>query len=117
MGSPKSNAAAPAAATSTEAEEAKVNEVETTAEEVTAEATAEETTAETAVATVETAEVQEAEVIPSGVFVAEDGTELEFAVKHFIYDRKKYTVEEALANAPEVLEALYQANSFIFKKL
>ena len=61
--------------------------------------------------------VNEAEVIPSNIFVAEDGTQVEFAVKHFIHARRKYTVEEAVAEIPEILQELYERNSFIFKKV
>ena len=61
--------------------------------------------------------VNEAEVIPSNIFVAEDGTQVEFAVKHFIHARKKYTVEEAVAEIPEILQELYDRKSFIFKKV
>jgi hypothetical protein len=60
--------------------------------------------------------VNETEVIASDVFVAEDGTEVEFAVKHFIYKKRNYTVEEAVAEIPEALQELYERNSFIFKK-
>jgi hypothetical protein len=59
----------------------------------------------------------EAEVIPSNIFVAEDGTQVEFAVKHFIYGKRKYTVEEAVAEIPEGLQELYDRKSFIFKKV
>jgi len=58
----------------------------------------------------------EVEVIPSNVFVAIDGTEVEFAVQHFIYKKRKYTVEEAVAEIPEDLQDLYDRKSFIFKK-
>ena len=61
--------------------------------------------------------VNEAEVIPSNIFVAEDGTQVEFAVKHFIHAKRKYTVEEAVAEIPEVLQEFYERNSFIFKKV
>ena len=61
--------------------------------------------------------VNEAEVIPSNIFVAEDGTQVEFAVKHFIHAKRKYTVEEAVAEIPEVLQEFYDRNSFIFKKV
>lgn len=61
--------------------------------------------------------VNEAEVIPSNIFVAEDGTQVEFAVKHFIYGKRKYTVEEAVAEIPEALQELYDRKSFIFKKV
>lgn len=61
--------------------------------------------------------VNEAEVIPSNIFVAEDGTQVEFAVKHFIYGKRKYTVEEAVAQIPEGLQELYDRKSFIFKKV
>ena len=57
------------------------------------------------------------EVIPSNVFIAEDGTEVEFAVQHFIYNKKKYTVEEAVAEVPEALQELFERKSFIFKKV
>lgn len=59
----------------------------------------------------------EAEVIPSNIFVAEDGTQVEFAVKHFIFGKRKYTVEEAVAEIPEGLQELYDRKSFIFKKV
>jgi hypothetical protein len=59
----------------------------------------------------------EAEVIPSNIFVAEDGTQVEFAVKHFIFGKRKYTVEEAVAEIPEGLQELYNRKSFIFKKV
>lgn len=59
----------------------------------------------------------EAELIPSNIFVAEDGTQVEFAVKHFIYGKRKYTVEEAVAEIPEGLQELYERKSFIFKKV
>ncbi len=66
----------------------------------------------------EKAEVSnEAEVIPSNIFVAEDGTQVEFAVKHFIFGKRKYTVEEAVAEIPEGLQELYERKSFIFKKV
>ena len=61
--------------------------------------------------------VNEAEVIPSNIFVAEDGTQVEFAVKHFIFGKRKYTVEEAVAEIPEGLQELYERKSFIFKKV
>ena len=66
---------------------------------------------------VEAEVVNEAEVIPSNIFVAEDGTQVEFAVKHFIYDKRKYTVEEAVVEIPEALQELYDRKSFIFKKV
>lgn len=59
----------------------------------------------------------EAEVIASNVFVAEDGTQVEFAVQHFIFRKRKYTVEEAVAEIPEALQELYERKSFIFKKV
>lgn len=71
------------------------------------------------VATAELAQVeqvQEEEVISSNIFVAEDGTEVEFAVKHFIFGKRKYTIEEAVAEIPEALQELYDRKSFIFKK-
>ena len=42
---------------------------------------------------------------------------VEFAVKHFIYGKRKYTVEEAVAEIPEGLQELYDRKSFIFKKV
>ena len=57
------------------------------------------------------------EVLSSNIFVAEDGTEVEFAVKHFIHSKRKYTVEEAVAEIPEALQELYERKSFIFKKI
>lgn len=70
---------------------------------------------------VETKEKVEAEnnveVLSSNIFVAEDGTEVEFAVKHFIHSKRKYTVEEAVAEIPEALQELYERKSFIFKKV
>ncbi len=70
---------------------------------------------------VETKEEVEAEnnveVLSSNIFVAEDGTEVEFAVKHFIHSKRKYTVEEAVAEIPEALQELYERKSFIFKKV
>jgi hypothetical protein len=102
------NAPAPAGATSNEVEEVKIEAVQT--EEV-----VEETVQEDAQEVVE--EVNEVSVINPKVFIAEDGTELEFDVHHFICPNgKKYTVAQAIAEAPEVLEVLYKANSFIFKK-
>ena len=65
----------------------------------------------------EEAEKAEVEVISSNVFVAGDGTEVEFAVKHFIFGNRKYTVEEAVAEIPEGLQELYDRKSFIFKKV
>lgn len=64
----------------------------------------------------EAEKANEVEVIPSNVFVAADGTEVEFAVQHFIFGKRKYTVEEAVAEIPEALQELYERNSFIFKK-
>lgn len=64
----------------------------------------------------ENEKTNEVEVIPSNVFVAEDGTKVEFAVQHFIFGKRKYTVEEAVAEIPEALQELYERNSFIFKK-
>lgn len=61
--------------------------------------------------------VNETEVIASDIFIAEDGTEVEFAVKHFIYARRNYTVAEAVAEIPEALQELYERKSFIFKKV
>ena len=66
-----------------------------------------------AVATID----NEVEILPCNIFIAEDGTEVEFAVKHFIYAKSTYTVEEAVASIPEALQELYERKSFIFKKV
>lgn len=110
----KNNAPAQAGATPKELEQKPAEEVqvvETQSEEVQVE--------EVQIEEIQSEEVKasEAEVIASNVFIAEDGTELSFAVQHFICPNgQRYTVEEAIATAPEVLEVLYKANSFIFKK-
>lgn len=90
--------------------------VEQTAEAVVSEATVEvvEEVTETAVEVVE--EALNAEVIASDVFIAEDGTECEFAVAHFIHGRKRYYVADAVLNDSDVLQKLYEMNSTIFKK-
>lgn len=99
-----SNAASSEAATSNEVVETAVVEAEVV--EVPAEANQDE------------AEItNEAEVIHSNIFVAEDGTQVEFAVQHFIFGKRKYTVEEAVAEIPEGLQELYERKSFIFKKV
>lgn len=120
----KNNAPAQAGATPKELEQKPAEEVqvvETQSEEVQVEEVQLEETQSEEVQVEEIQEeevkVSEAEVIASNVFIAEDGTELTFAVQHFICPNgQRYTVEEAIATAPEVLEVLYKANSFIFKK-
>ncbi|HSD07914.1 hypothetical protein [Flavobacterium sp.] len=59
----------------------------------------------------------EAELIPSGRFIAENGTEYEFAVSQFTFQGKVYTKEEALSNHADVLEHLASVKSFILKKV
>lgn len=100
------NASASAGVTSKEVETKKVAK----AEEVIETATEEVNTLEAEVS-------NEVEVIPSDIFVDKDGTEVEFAVKHFIHSKRKYTVEEAVAEIPDVLQELYDRKSFIFKKV
>jgi len=83
-----------------------------------AEATSKEVKNEEVVKAEEVVETTNAvEILSSNIFVAEDGTEVEFAVKHFIHSKRKYTVEEAVAEIPEALQELYERKSFIFKKV
>lgn len=86
----------------------------TTKEATAVEPTAEAVVSETTVEVVE--EVLNAEVIASDIFIAEDGTECEFAVAHFIHGRKRYYVADAVLNDSDVLQKLYEMNSTIFKK-
>lgn len=117
-------ASASAEATSKEVKNEEVVKTEEVVETTNAVETTKEVEAEEVVETtkeVETTEEVQAEnnveVLSSNIFVAEDGTEVEFAVKHFIHSKRKYTVEEAVAEIPEALQELYERKSFIFKKV
>ena len=102
------NASASAEATSKEVKNEEVVKAEEVVETTNAVEATEEVKAEAE---------NNVEVLSSNIFVAEDGTEVEFAVKHFIHSKRKYTVEEAVAEIPEALQELYERKSFIFKKV
>ncbi|MFK7049899.1 MULTISPECIES: hypothetical protein [Flavobacterium] len=61
--------------------------------------------------------VTEKQELPLGAvfFDAPDGKRIGFSVNSFVFKGKEYKVQDAVLDAKDVLELLYEQKSFIFK--